>query len=196
MHDAGKPEIKVSKIPQPKVGVKLRTPPFSFMGRALKVKVIIKNETSSDYPPEEDRFLLLDIYTNKIGKGEIVIPSLNTSNFQPPFKLKPEERRAFNFSLTFKAPALYMVQARIREVRVVEVKGTPRWEEPISGRFSGRTLILAGPNWQMTLEPIGRIKGDKKVLRCLSLYDVLMALGAVSAVISAVYSILLLFSQR
>ena len=81
--------------------------------------------------PKKIGFCYLDIYTNKIGKTKIVIPPLNTSNFQPPFKLKPEERRAFNFSLTFKAPALYMVQARIRKARVVEVKGKPRWEEPI-----------------------------------------------------------------
>jgi len=183
----------VKKLPQPKVAVKLKTPPFSLAGRKVKIKVILRNETISTYPPEEDRFLLLDVYTNKIGTGKIVIPPLALKNFYPPFKLKPNEERTFTFTLRFEEPALYRVCARVREVKVIEVKGTPKWEESPSVTSSGSTLALAGPDWQMTLEPIGAVRGDRKVLRCMSLYDVLMLMGAIGAIISAIFTILLFF---
>ena len=104
------------KLPQPKVAVKLKTPPFSLTGR--EVKVALQNEESSSYPPEENRFLLLDVYTNKMGKGTVVIPPLSINNFHPPFKLKPREKKTFSFSLRFEEPSLYRVHARVREVRL------------------------------------------------------------------------------
>jgi len=161
--------VRVKELPQPRVTVKLKTPPFSLIGREVKIKVSLQNETSSTYPSEEKKFLLLDVYANKIGADKIIIPPLSISNFHPPFKLESNERRTFTFSLKFEEPALYRVHARVREVRVVEVIGTPRWERPITTGSSGGILFLAGSDWQMMMEPVGAVKEDRKVLRCLSI---------------------------
>ena len=68
--------VEVKKSHQPKVVVKLKTPPFSLAGRRVKVKVVLQNKTDSIYPPEDNTFLLLDIYTIKIGVSRVIIPPL------------------------------------------------------------------------------------------------------------------------
>ncbi|RLG74518.1 MAG: hypothetical protein DRO12_06725 [Thermoprotei archaeon] len=188
--------VEVKELPQPKVKVRLITPPFSLVGRKVKVKVVLQNETNSTYPSEENRFLLLDVYTTRVGANKIIIPPLSIGKFHPPFKLKPNEKRAFVFTLKFDVPGIYRIHARVREVRLLESRGTPKWERPPMVSTLERNLVLAGSGWQTTLEPVGAVKEDRKVLRCMSVYEVLMILGALGAIISAIFSALLYFTRQ
>ena len=109
--------------------------------------------------------------------------------------MKPNEKKTFTFTLKFEEPKMYKVCARVREVKVVETVGTPKWEKFVAVSRLGRNLTLAGSGWQVTLEPVGAVKEDRKVLKCVTMYDILMILGAVGAIVSAVFSILGFFMR-
>ncbi|RLF83160.1 hypothetical protein DRN44_01845 [Thermococci archaeon] len=181
--------VEVHKIPQPEVSLELKVPKFCLANRKVRVKVTVKNDKDHNYP-QDNAHLIVDVYNPRVGAKKVVTSLPATRNHSSPFRLKPKETREFTFSLSFKEPGLYEVHARVRKVEILEVRGEPKWDDDFVILSSGDTITLAGLGWQTVLKKIGGTKTVTRIIKCMSLYDVLLLLGAISAIISAVCGVL------
>ena len=94
--------------------------------------------------------------------------------------------------MKFKEPSLYEIISEVKLTKLIEARGKPKWDDVKSISSSDMDFILHGEGWYTRFRELGK-KSTGKLLRCMSLYDIILLLGAISAIIGAIVGIISLF---
>jgi len=184
----------VEKMPLPSsISIHIKMPRICRIGEKVPVTVYVENYARSPYPTKEEEYLIVESWAEMIkyqpGRG---YPKLNTV-FSEPFKLTPYESKEIKFYFRLMESSQYRITTRLNLINIVEVRGNPKWGKwkTITGG-RGRigeevTISFEGGNVRFKILDI---KETNELKSCMSLYDLMLLLGSIGALIAAITGVI------